>query len=71
MKEYEIKNLIAMVTGDIIVDVDIRFKEIAPVESVEAKLAKSKVEADLGQLAYKLKQYIKDEVKLFFTENNK
>jgi hypothetical protein len=69
MKEYEIKNLIGMVTGDIIVDIDIRFKEIAPIESVEAKLAKQKVEADLGALAFKLKQYIKDEIKSHFSNN--
>lgn len=67
MKEYEIKNLIEMVAGDIVVDVDIRFREVAPIDSVEAKLAKQRVEADLGALAFKLKQQIKDEVKQYFS----
>ena len=70
MKEYEIKNIVAMITGDIVVDVDIRFREQAIIDSVEAKLAKAKVESDLGELAYKLKQYIKDEVRKHFEDTN-
>lgn len=68
MKEFEIKNMVGLLQGDVIVDVDIRFLPISPPNSQEEKLSLAKADADFGVLAHEIKQEIREKIRKYFND---
>lgn len=69
IKTHEIKNMVGIVTGDVVVDVDIRFLTHAQSMSPEEKLSLEKTNRDLGYLAHEIKQEIREKIRAYFQES--
>ena len=69
--DFEIKNTIEAIVGDIDVRVDIRFLPIAMYENTSSKVAIIGMQAMLGRIGFELQQEIKESLERKLKEANK
>ena len=70
IKSHEIKNVVGLVSGDVIVDVDIRFITDRAPYSQEERLSLEKTNRDLGSLAWEIKQEIREKIRAYFNDSS-
>jgi len=66
MKKETIQNVVGILRGDVWVNVDIQFQEMAPNHTTEEKLALARVNSELGMLAHEIKEEVKKKIDAYF-----
>lgn len=66
--QIKVDNTIGFIVGDILVDVDIKFRELHPARDTLTQIAIDTINMELGHLAYKIKENVKDIIENKFRE---